>query len=225
MRYSGRNWGSDCLFPDRVPGFCESDVHANKKYRLNRLFREKNGFSGDLNLQFIGLFWVTFFDTCFRRFLGRNAKQMPLAALYCDHVGEIGVFEGVVTDFVLWRVRIQIFQKNVFRKFFSRSKIIYQIFFLLIKISRDFFAGSKFLFHWVMTGALRSQTALSTKERLSTPAGSRVLRLSRIHRHVEKLINLIAARMSENLGGGKTMMFKICDGAADTPVYAVVPAY
>jgi SAM-dependent methyltransferase len=57
------------------------------------------------------------------------------------------------------------------------------------------------------------------------PGGSRVLRLSQIHRHVEKRINLIAARMSGNLGDAKTMVFRLCDGTADTPVYAVVPAY
>jgi hypothetical protein len=61
MRYSGRKSGSDCLFPDRVPGFFESGVHANKKYRLNRLFPENNGFGGDFVLQFIGLFWGHFF--------------------------------------------------------------------------------------------------------------------------------------------------------------------
>jgi hypothetical protein len=42
---------------------------------------------------------------------------------------------------------------------------------------------------------------------------------------VEKRINLIAARMSGNLGDAKTMVFRLCDGTADTPVYAVVPAY
>jgi hypothetical protein len=57
------------------------------------------------------------------------------------------------------------------------------------------------------------------------PTGSRVLRLSQIRRHVEKRINLIAAKMSGNLGDAKTMVFKLCDGTADTPVYAVVPAY
>jgi hypothetical protein len=57
------------------------------------------------------------------------------------------------------------------------------------------------------------------------PAGSRVLRLSQIHRHVDKRINLITSKMSENLGDAKTMMFRLCDGTADTPVFAVVPSY
>ncbi|PKL57751.1 MAG: ribosomal methyltransferase, partial [Methanomicrobiales archaeon HGW-Methanomicrobiales-5] len=57
------------------------------------------------------------------------------------------------------------------------------------------------------------------------PMGSRVLRLSQIRRHVEKRINLIAAKMSGNLGDAKTMVFKLCDGTVDVPVYAVVPAF
>jgi len=49
--------------------------------------------------------------------------------------------------------------------------------------------------------------------------------LSQIRRHVEKRINLIAAKRSENLGDAKTIVFKLCDGTADIPVYALVPAY
>jgi SAM-dependent methyltransferase len=64
-----------------------------------------------------------------------------------------------------------------------------------------------------------------TRDIYRVPAGSRVLRLSQVHRHVEKRINLIAAKMSENLGDGKTLMFRLCDGTADTPVYAVMPTY
>ena len=103
MRYSGCNSGSDYLFPDRVSGFCASGVHDHKKYRLNRLFRENNGFSGDFILLFNGLLTVTFFDTYFSRFLGRNAKQMPLVALYFDHVGEIG-FRKVFSGFLYGEV-------------------------------------------------------------------------------------------------------------------------
>jgi hypothetical protein len=64
-----------------------------------------------------------------------------------------------------------------------------------------------------------------TKETYRVPAGSRVLRLSQIHQHVDKRINLIAAKMSENLGDAKNLMFRLCDGTADTPVFAVVPAF
>jgi hypothetical protein len=57
------------------------------------------------------------------------------------------------------------------------------------------------------------------------PVGSRVLRLSQIHRHIDKRVNLIAAKMSENLGDAKNLMFRLCDGTADTPVFAVIPAF
>jgi len=57
------------------------------------------------------------------------------------------------------------------------------------------------------------------------PYGSRVLRLSQIHHHVDKRINLIASKMSQNLGDAKNLMFRLCDGTADTPVFAVVPTF
>ena len=40
-----------------------------------------------------------------------------------------------------------------------------------------------------------------------------------------KRINLIAAKMSGNLGDANKMVFKLCDGTEDTLVYAVVAAY
>jgi hypothetical protein len=64
-----------------------------------------------------------------------------------------------------------------------------------------------------------------TRDTYRVPAGSRVLRLSQIHRHVDKRVNLIASKMSENLGDAKTLLFRLCDGTASTPVYAVVPSY
>jgi SAM-dependent methyltransferase len=64
-----------------------------------------------------------------------------------------------------------------------------------------------------------------TKEQYRVPAGSRVLRLSQIHRHVDKRVNLIAAKMSEDLGDTKTHVFKLCDGTATKPVYGVLPSY
>jgi hypothetical protein len=64
-----------------------------------------------------------------------------------------------------------------------------------------------------------------TKEQYRVPAGSRVLRLSQLHRHVDKRVNLIVAKMSEDLGDAKTHMFRLCDGTAKKPVYAVVPFY
>jgi hypothetical protein len=65
----------------------------------------------------------------------------------------------------------------------------------------------------------------NTRETYRVPAKSRVLRLSQIHRHVDKRINLIAAKMSENLGDAKNMMFRLCDGTADKLVFAVVPSF
>jgi len=64
-----------------------------------------------------------------------------------------------------------------------------------------------------------------TREQYRVPAVSRVLRLSQVHRHVDKRVNIIAAKMSEDLGDAKTHMFRLCDGSAKKPVYAVVPSY
>jgi SAM-dependent methyltransferase len=53
----------------------------------------------------------------------------------------------------------------------------------------------------------------------------RALRLSQLHRAVDRRVDVIAARMSENLGDGRTGVFRICDGSAEKPVFAVIPAY
>ncbi|MDD1686471.1 small ribosomal subunit Rsm22 family protein [Methanoregula sp.] len=50
-------------------------------------------------------------------------------------------------------------------------------------------------------------------------------RLSKLQLHVEKRINVVVAKMSGDLGDAKNHLFKICDGTAKTPVYAVVPAF
>ena len=64
-----------------------------------------------------------------------------------------------------------------------------------------------------------------TRESYQIPTGSRHLRLAQIHRHVEKRVNIIAAKMSEELGERETHMFYICDGSATKPVYAVLPVF
>ncbi len=64
-----------------------------------------------------------------------------------------------------------------------------------------------------------------TRETYRVPHGSRALRLLQVHRHVDKRINVIAAKMSENLGDAKNLIFRLCDGTADRPVYAVIPAF
>ena len=55
--------------------------------------------------------------------------------------------------------------------------------------------------------------------------GSKFLRLSRIHLHVGRRVNVAGLKMSGELGDARNHVFKICDGTARTPVYAVLPSY
>ncbi len=64
-----------------------------------------------------------------------------------------------------------------------------------------------------------------TRCRFRVPAGSRVLRLSQLGRHTGRRVNIIAAKMSGNLGDRKNLVYRLCDGSADRPVYAVVPSF
>jgi SAM-dependent methyltransferase len=57
------------------------------------------------------------------------------------------------------------------------------------------------------------------------PARSKSLVLANVHLHVGKRINVIVAKMSEELGDAKTHLFLLCDGTSRKPVYAVLPAY
>ena len=63
------------------------------------------------------------------------------------------------------------------------------------------------------------------KEACRLPAGSKFLRLSKIHLHVGKRINVAGVKMSGELGDSRSHVYKICDGTARTPVYAVLPSY
>jgi hypothetical protein len=63
------------------------------------------------------------------------------------------------------------------------------------------------------------------KEDLRLPAGSKFLRLSKLHLHVGKRINVAGLKMSGELGDARSHVFKLCDGTAKTPVYAVLPSY
>ena len=56
-------------------------------------------------------------------------------------------------------------------------------------------------------------------------AGSRFLRFSKLHLHVGKRINVAGIKMSAELGNARSHVFKLCDGTAKTPVYAVLPSY
>jgi len=58
-----------------------------------------------------------------------------------------------------------------------------------------------------------------------TPPGAKVARFSKLHQHINRRINVIAAKMSDDLGSPKTRVFKLCDGTAAKPVYAILPAY
>ena len=57
------------------------------------------------------------------------------------------------------------------------------------------------------------------------PKDTKALRLSRIHLNVGKRITIVAAKMSEDLGDAETHLFRLCDGSAEKPVYAVLPAF
>ena len=63
------------------------------------------------------------------------------------------------------------------------------------------------------------------KESCRLTAGSKFLRLSKIHLHVGKRINVAGVKMSGELGDTRSHVYKICDGTARTPVYAVLPSY
>jgi hypothetical protein len=63
------------------------------------------------------------------------------------------------------------------------------------------------------------------KENFRLPVGSKFLRLSKLHLHVGKRINVAGVKMSGELGDARSHVFKLCDGTAKTPVYAVLPSY
>jgi SAM-dependent methyltransferase len=57
------------------------------------------------------------------------------------------------------------------------------------------------------------------------PKGTKALRLSKVHLNVGKRITVVAAKISEDLGDAETHIFRLCDGSAEKPVYAVLPAF
>jgi hypothetical protein len=60
---------------------------------------------------------------------------------------------------------------------------------------------------------------------LRIPPRSKYARLSKLNLHTNRRINIVAAKMSGELGNEKTHVFRLCDGTAAKPVYAVIPAY
>jgi SAM-dependent methyltransferase len=63
------------------------------------------------------------------------------------------------------------------------------------------------------------------KDPLRISSESKFLRLSKLGQHVGKRINAAGLKMSGELGNAKTHVYKICDGTAKTPVYAVLPSF
>jgi len=57
------------------------------------------------------------------------------------------------------------------------------------------------------------------------PKDTKALRLSKVHLNVGKRITVVAAKMSEDLGDKETHIFRLCDGSAEKPVYAVLPVF
>jgi SAM-dependent methyltransferase len=64
-----------------------------------------------------------------------------------------------------------------------------------------------------------------TREKYRVPPKAKVDRLSKLKIHVKKRINVVAGKMSDDLGDKTNHMFKICDGTTAQPVYAILPNY
>jgi SAM-dependent methyltransferase len=55
--------------------------------------------------------------------------------------------------------------------------------------------------------------------------GARVLPLSRLSRHVGKVVNVMAAVMSGDIGSSDYQVTLVCDGTSAKPVYTILPRY
>jgi SAM-dependent methyltransferase len=65
-----------------------------------------------------------------------------------------------------------------------------------------------------------------TRAGFRVPRGMKALPLSKIQGHLKHRVNVVVAKMSGDLGGGRgDLVFKVCDGTPQKPVFAVVPAY
>jgi hypothetical protein len=64
-----------------------------------------------------------------------------------------------------------------------------------------------------------------TKEKYRVPPGAKFARMSKLKDHVGKRINVVASKMSGDLGDRKDHVFKVCDGTGASPVYAILPNY
>lgn len=63
------------------------------------------------------------------------------------------------------------------------------------------------------------------REGYRLPKNARAILLSKLHLHEGKRVNAVVAKMSGELGDAKNHLFKICDGTAKVPVYAILPAF
>ncbi|HZD42929.1 MAG TPA: hypothetical protein VE134_02605, partial [Methanomicrobiales archaeon] len=64
-----------------------------------------------------------------------------------------------------------------------------------------------------------------TREVYRAPPQAKFARLSRLSSHVKRRINVVAAVMSADLGDARNHVYKICDGTAKEPVYAILPRH
>lgn len=64
-----------------------------------------------------------------------------------------------------------------------------------------------------------------TRQSCQISRDMRAIRLSKVHLNTGKKITVIAAKMSGDLGDDKTHVFRICDGSAEKPVFAVLPRF
>jgi SAM-dependent methyltransferase len=64
-----------------------------------------------------------------------------------------------------------------------------------------------------------------SREKYRVPEKAKFARLSKIKTHVKKHVNVVAAVMSGDLGDKKDHVFKVCDGTAVKPVYAILPFF
>ena len=100
-----------------------------------------------------------------------------------------------------------------------------------IKMTRlmEMLARCEESFRFVNTDIKYSYAILSkdpkTKEHCRLPAESKFIRFSKLTHHVEKRVNAAGVKMSGELGSARNHVYKICDGTAKTPVYAVLPSY
>jgi SAM-dependent methyltransferase len=64
-----------------------------------------------------------------------------------------------------------------------------------------------------------------SREKYVVPPKAHFARFSDLNAHVNKRINVVASKMSNDLGDKKNRVFKVCDGTSIKPVYAIIPSY